>query len=308
MKTKFTLTMLSILLGTIFSVAQEPQTAPGNVPMTAPVAGATISDFGGKLSIQLPGHGLSTPSRGLVLPAETLISTEDSGRMLLRLSDGSNLLVRSNTRLRLTTPEPGAWRYLQLLVGRVRAEIQKRLGGAPGFQIGTPSAVISVRGTVFDVEVNRTGVTEVDVHEGVVQLDSAKGLGESVLIRAGYSSRVSFESGPQTPRHTEDIRPELERPGRSDGKHHGRDDDDDPIKRLRASSGDDHHDGSGSRDSGSHGDKTGSSDDNGTSGGSGDSGSTGGSGDLSSGSDSGSHDSGTSGEDGGHDSHRPPEW
>ena len=74
MKTKFTLTMLSVLLGTIFSVAQEPQTAPGNVPMTAPFAGATISDFGGKLSVQLPGHGLSTPSRGLVLPAETLIS------------------------------------------------------------------------------------------------------------------------------------------------------------------------------------------------------------------------------------------
>lgn len=296
MKTKFTLTMLWILLCGLFSAAQEPQTAP----ITAPFAGATISDFAGKLSIQLPGHGLSTPARGLVLPAETLISTENSGRMLLRLSDGSDLLVRSNTRLILKTPEPGAWRYLQLLVGRVRAEIQKRLGGAPGFQIGTPSAVISVRGTVFDVEVNRTGITEVDVHEGVVQLDSAKGLGESVLIRAGYSSRVSFESGPETPRHTEDIRPELERPGRFDGKHHDRDDDD-PVKRLRASSGDDHHDGADSRGSGGDSDRTGSS------GGSGDSG-TSGSGDSSSSSGSDSHDSGTSGDGGGHDSRHPPEW
>lgn len=298
MKTKFTLTMLWILLYSLFTAAQEPQKAP----MTAPFAGATISDFAGKLSIQLPGQGLSTPARGLVLPAETLISTENSGRMLLRLSDGSDLLVRSNTRLILKTPEPGAWRYLQLLVGRVRAEIQKRLGGAPGFQIGTPSAVISVRGTVFDVEVNRTGITEVDVHEGVVQLDSAKGMGESVLIRAGYSSRVSFESGPETPRHTEDIRPELERPGRLDDKHHDRDDDD-PVKRLRASSGDDHHDGADSRGSGDDSDRTGSS------GGSSDSGTSGGgSGDSSSGSGSDSHDSGTSGDGGGHDSHHPPEW
>lgn len=301
MKTKFTLTMLWVLLCSLLSAAQEPQ----NAPMTAPFAGATISDFAGKLSIQLPGHGLSTPARGLVLPAETLISTEDSGRMLLRLSDGSDLLVRSNTRLILKTPEPGAWRYLQLLVGRVRAEIQKRLGGAPGFQIGTPSAVISVRGTVFDVEVNRTGITEVDVHEGVVQLDSTKGLGESVLIRAGYSSRVSFESGPETPRRTEDIRPELERPGRPDDKHHDRDDDDDPVKRLRASSGDDHHDGADSRGSSGDSDRTGSS------GGSGDSGSSSGgsgSGDSSGSSGSDSHDSGSSGEGGGHDSHHPPEW
>ncbi|HET9182764.1 MAG TPA: FecR family protein [Candidatus Angelobacter sp.] len=297
MKTKFTVTMLWILLCSLMSAAQEPQ----NAPMTAPFAGATVSDFRGKLSIQMPGQNLSAPTRGQVLPAETLISTENSGSMLLRLSDGSDLLVRSNTRLILKTPEPGAWRYLQLLIGRVRAEIQKRIGGAPGFQIGTPSAVISVRGTVFDVEVNRTGITEVDVHEGVVQLDSTKGLGESVLVRAGYSSRVSFESGPETPRRTEDIRPELERPGRSDSKHHGRDDDDDPIKRLRSSSGDERHDAGGSRGSSGDSDRTGSS------GSSGDSGSSGGSGDSSSGSGSGSHDSGSSGDGGGHDSHRPPE-
>ncbi|MGE5324003.1 MAG: FecR domain-containing protein [Actinomycetota bacterium] len=292
MKTKFTLTMLWILLCTLLSAAQEPQ----NAPMTAPFAGATISDFKGNLSIQLPGHGLATPSRGLVLPAETLISTEDSGRMLLHLSDGSDLLVRSNTRLILKAPEPGAWRYLQLLIGHVRAEIKKRLGGAPGFQIGTPSAVISVRGTVFDVEVNRTGITEVDVHEGVVQLDSTKGLGESVLIRAGYSSRVSFESGPETPRRTEDMRPELERPG-FEHKHGGRDDDDDPVKRLRASSGDDHHDGADSHDSGGDSDRTADSGDSGTSGG-----------DSSSASGSDSHDSGSSGDSGGHDSRHPPEW
>lgn len=297
MKIRFTLTMLWLLLCTVFTAAaQEPQ----NAPMTAPFAGATISDFKGKISIQLPGHGLTNPSRGLLLPAETLISTEDGGRMLLRLGDGSDLLVRSNTRLVLKAPEPGAWRYLQLMIGRVRAEIQKRLGGAPGFQIGTPSAVISVRGTSFDVEVNRTGITEVDVHEGVVQLDSAKGFGESVLIRAGYSSRVGFEAGPESPRPTRDMRPDLDRPGRIDDKHHDRDDDNDPVKRLRASGGDDHHDGGGdSHDSGSN--SSGST--SGSSGGSGDS--SGGSGSVS-GSDS--HDSDTGREGGGHDSHHPPEW
>jgi len=298
MKTRLAFNLLWLLLCSLLAAAQEPQNSTQSPVMSAPFAGATVSDFKGKLSIQLPGQGFSTPSRGLVLPAETLISTEDSGRMLLRLGDGSDLLVRSNTRLVLKAPQPGAWRYVQMMFGHVRAEIQKRLGGAPGFQIGTPSAVISVRGTSFDVEVNREGITEVDVHEGVVQLDSARGMGESVLIRAGYSSRVGFESGPETPRHTGDMRPELDRPGRMDNKH--RDDDDDPVKRLRASTDGDHHDGSDSHESsGSSGSSGGSSTSSG--------GSSGGSGDSSGGS-GGDHDSDTGKDGGDHGSHRPPEW
>jgi hypothetical protein len=204
----------------------------------------------------------------------------------LRLADGSDLLVRSNTRLVLKQPETNGWRYVQVLIGRVRAEIQKRLGATPGFQIGTPSAVISVRGTVFDVEVNRAGLTEVDVREGVVQLDSVKGMGESVLIRAGFSSRVGFESGPESPRPTRDMRPDVDRPGKGSGDDKHSDHDDDAIKRLQ-SAANDHHDGGSSHDSGGSSGGSGSS-----SGGSGDSG---GGKDTSSGDHSGGHDHGGGG-------------
>ena len=181
-----------------------------------------------------------------------------------------------------------------MLIGRVRAEIQKRLGTTPGFQIGTPSAVISVRGTVFDVEVNRAGLTEVDVREGVVQLDSVKGMGESVLIRAGFSSRVGFDSAPESPRPTHDMRPDVERPGRGSGDDKHSDHDDDAIKRLQAATND-HHDG-GSHDSG------------GSSGGSGST--SGGSGGTSGGSGSTSGDSGSGEHSGGHDhgGGGPPEF
>jgi hypothetical protein len=177
--------------------------------------------------------------------------------MLLHLSDGSDILVRSNTNLVLKQPEGGALRYLQVMFGRVRAEIQKRLGGAPGFQIGTPSAVISVRGTVFEVEVSRGGLTEVDVREGLVQLDAVNG--GSVMIRAGFSSRVGMSGSPETPRPTRDMRPDLDRPGRHDGR--GDDHDDDSIKKMRASSDDrhDHDSGDSNRDSGGKGDSSGGS-------------------------------------------------
>lgn len=265
MKMRIAFPIVFLLICRGFLAAQEPASDAAKLPY----AGATVSEFKGSVSIQLPGQALHAPTRGEILPAETAVSTED-GRLLLRLSDGSNLLVRPNTRLVLKQPESSGWRYLQLLMGRVRAEVQKRLGGSSGFQMGTPSAVISVRGTKFEVEVNREGLTEVDVHEGVVQLDSAKGMGEAVMIRAGFSSRVGFDAGPESPRPTRDMRPELDRPGRDRDKHSGDDDDDDSIKRLRASSGD-HHGDSDSHDV-SSGSSNGSS---GGSGGSGDSGSNG---------------------------------
>jgi hypothetical protein len=97
----------------------------------------------------------------------------------------------------LKQPTPSNWQRLQLLFGRVRAEVQKRISGAPPFQVGTPSAVISVRGTRFYVEVDKHKATQVDVEEGAVQLENANGVGTPVLIPAGSSSRVGENSAPE---------------------------------------------------------------------------------------------------------------
>ena len=294
MKNKLISTISCLLFLCSLAMAQEP----GSQSVTVTSTGATISDFKGKVSLQLPGQALMSPSRGQVLPPETTVNTDD-GRLLLKLSDGSEVLVRPHTRVVIKEPESSAWRYLQLLLGRIRTQVQKHLGGTPSFQIGTPSAVISVRGTQFDVEVDRRGFTEVDVHEGVVELESSSGHGESVMIRAGFSSRVSMDSAPETPRPTHDLRPMLDRPtqkGRRDSRG-----DDDPIRRLEAADRGGDHGGSGSSGvdggsgSGSEGGSSGS-DGGSTSGSSGSSGSDGGS----SGSDGGSSStSGSSGSDGG---------
>src|SRR6476661_3266776 len=276
MKNKLTLTIVFLALYCACAAAQQTPAATAN----APYAGATISDFKGKVSIQLPTQAFAAPVRGEVLPPDSTVSTDD-GRLLLRLSDGSDVLVRPHTKLLLKQPETSGWKYFQLLIGRVRTQIQKRTRGSPAFQIGTPSAVISVRGTKFDVEVDRRGFTEVDVDEGVVELEAVTGRGTSVMITAGFSSRVGMETGPEIPRPTQDLRPQLDRPSRRDNGGSRIDDDDDPIKGLRASDqrdpGDRHGgsgDPTGSGDTGSHssgsdsGDHSGSSSDGGSSSGS----------------------------------------
>src|SRR5258708_5466186 len=160
------------------STSNAQNSAP---PSDAPFANATVSDFKGKVQIQLPGQASSAPARGQLLPPESVIRTEN-GRILLRLEDGGEVLVYPHTRLVLKQPSAASWQRLRLLLGRIKAEVQKRIGGSPPFQIGTPSAVISVRGTRFYVEVDKRKVTEVDVEDGLVQLESAKGIGAPVLV------------------------------------------------------------------------------------------------------------------------------
>jgi hypothetical protein len=133
------------------------------------------------------------------LPAETTITT-GNGRILLRLEDGSQILVNSKTHIVLKQPSPTSWQHLQLLLGKIKAEIQKLTGGAPSFQIGTPSAVITVRGTRFYVRVDKHKTTRVDVEEGVVEVESLKHLGKPVQVKAGFSDTVKKDSAPEVPK------------------------------------------------------------------------------------------------------------
>jgi hypothetical protein len=183
--------------------AQNP--AP---PSDAPFANATVADFTDKVQLQLPGQALSAPTRGQILPPETVVNTEN-GRISLRLEDGGEVLIHPNTRLVLKQPSTASWQRLQLLLGRIKVEVQKRMGGSPPFQIGTPSAVIAVRGTRFYVEVNKQKATEVDVEDGVVELANAKGIGAPILVKAGFSGRVKEDSAPETPQPTEQLKRQL---------------------------------------------------------------------------------------------------
>src|SRR6266851_2717660 len=191
------------------AAAQEQQ--PVSSPATAAIGGATIAEWKVNIRLNLPGQSPSNPLRGEQLPPGTILDT-GSGRLLLRLSDGSEVLVRAHTRLQLQQPSLTDPSYFQLLLGRIRALINKRTGGAVPFELGTPSAVIAVRGTQFDVEVNPRNVTEVDVVDGLVEVYARNAIGGSVLLEPGFSTRVGMDSGPEQPEPTNEMRPEVERP------------------------------------------------------------------------------------------------
>ncbi len=191
------------------AAAREQQTS--SAPATAMIAGATIAEWKGNVRLSLPDQSPTNPLRGEQLPPGAIVET-GSGRLLLRLSDGSEVLVRAHTRLQVQQPSLTDPSYFQLLLGRIRALINKRTGGAVPFELGTPSAVIAVRGTEFDVEVNPRNVTEVDVVDGLVEVYGRNAPGGSVLLEPGFSTRVGMDSGPEQPEPTNEMRPEVERP------------------------------------------------------------------------------------------------
>jgi hypothetical protein len=205
--TYFCLLFFWVVVG--MAAAQEQQ--PSSTPATAAIAGATIAEWKGNIRLSLPGQLPSNPLRGEQLRPGTILDT-GSGRLLLRLSDGSEVMVRAHTRLQVQQPSLADPSYFQLLLGRIRALISKRTGGAVPFELGTPSAVIAVRGTQFDVEVNPRNVTEVDVVDGLVEVYGRNATGGSVLLEPGFSTRVGMDSGPEQPEPTNEMRPEVERP------------------------------------------------------------------------------------------------
>lgn len=102
-----------------------------------------------------------------VQPAQIIITGAD-GFAKFQLSDGSTFEVFPNSRT-IFRKSPSNWKdLLDVIIGRVKVHIQK-IGGQPNFnQVHTPTAVISVRGTTFDVSVDDDDTTLVSVEEGEV--------------------------------------------------------------------------------------------------------------------------------------------
>ena len=133
---------------------------------------------------------------GDAVQVKQVIITGPDGYAKFQVSDGSTFEVYSNSNVTFRN-NPGNWRdLLDLWVGRIKVHIQK-LGGQPNPNtIHTPSAVISVRGTTFDVEVDGDEEnTVVTVEEGVVAVRHATRGGSERLVNAGDSIEV-YKSQP----------------------------------------------------------------------------------------------------------------
>ena len=160
------------------------------VAVSAQIGAARVLVADGSISIMREGVEWALFAGNEVAVGELIVSGED-GYAHLEVADGSSFIVYSNSQV-VFRKNPGSLKdLLDLFVGRIKVHIQ-RLGGQPSRErIFTPTAVISVRGTVFDVSVDENETTTVTVGEGLVVVQHRLLPGnEQIPVEAGQSLTI----------------------------------------------------------------------------------------------------------------------
>jgi len=127
---------------------------------------------------------------------QQMIVTGVDGHATFQVSDGSTFEVFPNSHLVF---RKNAWNVkdmIDLLVGRIRVHIE-HLGNTPNpNRILTPTAVISVRGTTFEVTVGEDDeTTTVEVEDGLVEVRHALLPSVTKMLGPGDSIKV-YKSEP----------------------------------------------------------------------------------------------------------------
>lgn len=148
------------------------------------LAGRVLSATG-RISLERGRDLWAMQPSDLVQPGEIIVTGPD-GYALLQLGDGSKFEVFPDSRV-VFRPNRGNWRdVIDIFLGKVRIHIEK-IGGRPNpYRVNSATALIAVRGTVFEVGVAHDDTTTIAVEEGLVAvthklLPSMR----EVLVRSG---------------------------------------------------------------------------------------------------------------------------
>ena len=155
----------------------------------APEQAATVIRVTGRVSV-LHDSDPWALSVGDSVQVRQVIITGPDGFAQFQVADGSTFEVYPNSNVVFRKNPSNLRDLLDVLVGRVKVHIEK-WGNQPNpNKVHTPTAVISVRGTTFDVSVDEDNQsTVVSVEEGQVDVRHAL-KGDSRIVNAGESITV----------------------------------------------------------------------------------------------------------------------
>ena len=119
------------------------------------------------------------------------VRTGPGGTLILEVPDGSYMVVSENTTLTIEDFWSGSFKNLvNLMMGKVRFYVQ-RLGGKPNpYRVTTPTALIAVRGTTFEVTIDEAQAVEVRCIEGRIAVESVGLADREVILETGRKTLV----------------------------------------------------------------------------------------------------------------------
>jgi hypothetical protein len=128
------------------------------------------------------------------------LKTGPGGTAMLELPDGSYMVVSENTNLTIQDFWSSNLKSMvNVMLGKVRFYIQ-RFGGKPNpYRVTTPTALIAVRGTTFEVNIDAGQMTEVRCLEGRVTVETAGLPDREVILDEGRKTLVRPGEYPTPP-------------------------------------------------------------------------------------------------------------
>ncbi len=141
-----------------------------------------------------------------LLPGD-MVRTGRGSRVAILLADESQIKVNANSTFEIKQAGPPPGKPIPAAVGLLRTilhllggEIWLRSRGEP-FEIRTPAATATIRGTELNLSVEPTDVSQLAVLEGVVEFHNPQG---SILVAAGEQATAKIG---ETPRKTVLVNP-----------------------------------------------------------------------------------------------------
>lgn len=143
----------------------------------------------GRVSVDNSGEMWALQPGESITAGQVLVTGAD-GYAQIELSDHSVIEVFPSSRL-VFRPTRANWHDLvDIYLGKIRLQIQHLIDGETPYRVTSPSAVISIRGTVLDVEVGATNETTVEVETGLVGVRHRLLPGKEVPVATGQSVHV----------------------------------------------------------------------------------------------------------------------
>jgi hypothetical protein len=151
---------------------------------------ATVEQMMGQVSLMQDGHIDKPLVVGSGVRARSIIVTGPDSYAKFRLEDNSTFEVYEKSTVTFKDDWPAWSHLLNVIMGRVKVFIDHSKGPNNN-SVTTPTAVISVRGTVFDVVVeDADGTTFVSCDEGLVQIRNVTAPGIEPLLHPGESKWI----------------------------------------------------------------------------------------------------------------------
>ncbi|MFA6316019.1 MAG: FecR family protein [Elusimicrobiota bacterium] len=155
----------------------------------AAVSAARLTDYSGVVQIKALGafDWVQVDGAPLDLRPGDGLRTGGRGKATVVFSDGSRVELSASASFVLE--EAGArGTGVRLFMGVLRAKVERLLSRR--FTVRTPTAVCSVRGTEFQVQVQEGGRTNVDLYKGLLAVEDSRG--QQILLKSGQRLEVDL--------------------------------------------------------------------------------------------------------------------